>query len=234
MEKERRWLPRLAPFLPLPVPVPIAGGIPGEGYPFPWSIYTWLEGEDCTSGRAVDPNGFARDLATFILALQRIDPAGGPAPGEHNFYRGVPLVERDADTRESIEALAGRIDVDAVTALWEDALHASPWEGPPVWIHGDLDARNLLCVNGRLGGVIDFGGLGVGDPACDVMVAWKVFSAGPRETFREALSIDDATWARARGWVLSQALMALPYYTMETNPTLVLEAQRWLAEVLCD
>jgi aminoglycoside phosphotransferase (APT) family kinase protein len=234
LEKEIAWLPRLAPLLPLAVPIPLAEGMPTEEYPCPWAIYTWLEGESAVAQNIADPTQFAADLAGFIVALLAIDPSGGPEPGEHNFFRGVPLAERDADTRASIVALADEIDVEAVTVAWEDALAAPLWEGAPVWIHGDLDARNLLVRGGRLSAVIDFGGLGVGDPACDVMVAWKVFSAEAREIFRAQLGVDEATWRRSRGWALSQALMALSYYTMETNPTLVLESRRWMAEILAD
>src|SRR6266567_2315512 len=186
LEKERRWLPRLEPLLPLAVPVPLAEGMPAEDYPFAWSVYSWLDGETATAGGAADPEHLATDLGQFVAALQRIDPAGGPAPGEHNFFRGVPLARRDA-----------------VTAAWEGALRAPEWARPPVWIHGDLDARNLLVANGRLSAVIDFGGLGVGDPACDVMVAWKLLSAHTRDVLRAALRVDDATWARGRGWALS-------------------------------
>jgi aminoglycoside phosphotransferase (APT) family kinase protein len=234
LEKERRWLPRLAPQLPLAVPVPLASGKPGEGYPFAWSIYRWLEGETATVGRIADLGHAATELAGFIGALQRIDPSGGPPPGEHNVSRGEPLVERDAAVRRSIASLEGEIDVDAVTAVWEAALDAPAWRHPPVWIHGDLDGRNLLVRRGRLSAVIDFGCLGVGDPACDVMVAWKVLSAEARVTLRAALSVDDATWARAHGWALSQAVGALSYYTLETNAVLVWEARQWLAEVLAD
>jgi aminoglycoside phosphotransferase (APT) family kinase protein len=166
--------------------------------------------------------------------LQQIDPAGGPPPGEHNFFRGVPLAMRDAQTRAAIRSLNGAIDVGAVTAAWESALRSPGWEHPPVWIHGDLDSRNLLVEGGRLSAVIDWGGLAVGDPACDVMVAWKVLSADTRDIFRNELSVDGSTWARARGWALSQALVALSYYTLETNSVLVLAARRWLAEVLAD
>jgi aminoglycoside phosphotransferase (APT) family kinase protein len=234
LEKERQWLPRLAPHLPITVPVPLALGIPADGYPFAWSVYTWLEGENATVDRVTDVGQFATDLAEFIAALQRIDPTGGPSPGEHNFFRGVPLSRRDAAARAAIESLEGELDVDAVTAAWEEALGAPEWHRPSVWIHGDLDSRNLLVQNGRLSGVIDFGGLGVGDPASDVMVAWKVLSPAARDVFRSALGVDEATWARSRGWVLSQALMALSYYTLETNAVLVREARRWLADVLAD
>ena len=234
LEKERRWLPRLAPLLPLAVPLPLAEGTAGEGYPFSWSVYRWLSGENATVGRIADPSRLATDLAQFVAALQRIDPAGGPPPGEHNFGRGAPLETRDQATRASIDALSGAIDVRAVTAAWEAALRAREWQRPGVWVHGDLDSRNLLVEQGRLCGVIDFGGLGVGDPACDVMVAWKVLTADSRHVFRDALSVDDATWARGRGWTVSQAVGALSYYTMRTNAVLVREARRWLVEVLAD
>jgi aminoglycoside phosphotransferase (APT) family kinase protein len=126
------------------------------------------------------------------------------------------------------------IAVDAVSSVWDSALRAPDWEHAPVWSHGDLDSRNLLVEHGRLSAVIDWGCLGIGDPACDVMVAWKVLPADARGLFRAKLSVDDSTWTRARGWALSQALGALSYYTVETNPGLVLEAQRWLANVLAD
>ena len=234
LEKERAWLPRLAPRLPLAVPVPLAEGMPAEGYPWVWSVYRWLDGVDATVEPIADLGRAASDLARFVAALQAIDPAGGPPPGAHNFFRGEPLAARDAAVRSSIAALRDAIDVDAVTAEWEAALRAPEWRRPPVWIHGDLDARNVLVQGGRLSAVIDWGALGVGDPACDVMVAWKLLSVDTRGAFREALSIDDATWARGRGWALSQAVNALSYYTLETNAVLVREAQRWLAEVLAD
>ena len=232
LEKERQWLPRLAPLLPLAAPVLLAEGLPAEGYPFAWSVYGWLEGQDATTGRITDLSRLATDLAQFVAALQRIDPTGGPVPGEHNFFRGVPLRTRDEATRAALASLAATVDVGAATAAWEAALQAPEWERPPVWIHGDLDARNLLVEEGRLSAVVDWGGLGVGDPACDVMIAWKVLSADTRHIFRTALSVDEATWARSRGWALSQALIALAYYTPETNSVLVREAQRWMGEVL--
>jgi aminoglycoside phosphotransferase (APT) family kinase protein len=234
LDKERRWLPRLAPLLPLAIPVPLAIGKPDEGYPFEWSIYPWLEGETATVDRIADLGQAATDLARFVAALQRVDPTDGPSPGEHNSSRGVPLATRDESTRAAITSLRGTIDVGAVTAAWEAALRAPEWERPPVWIHGDLDSRNLLVEQGRLSAVIDFGCLGVGDPACDVMVAWKVLSADTRDLFRAELSVDGATWTRGRGWALSQALIALSYYTLETNAVLVREAHRWMAEVLAD
>ena len=232
LEKERAWLPRLAPLLPVDAPVPVADGLPGEGYPFPWAVYTWLEGETATGTAVADQERLATDLAALIAALQAIDPEGGPAPGEHNFFRGSPLVWRDEPVRAAITSLDADIDGAAVTSAWEASLRAPEWDRSPVWLHGDLDSRNLLFQDGRLSGVIDFGGLGVGDPASDVMVAWKVFDGDAREAFRDALTVDDATWERARGWALSQALIALGYYTLETNAVLVREAQRWMAAVL--
>jgi len=234
LEKELEWLPRLAPLLPLAIPVPLAVGEPAEGYPFAWSIYTLLGGEMATVERIADPAQAATDLAQFIAGLQRVDPTNGPQPGEHNVFRGVPLAMRDKSTRAAIASLGGRIDAGTVTAAWEAALGAPEWRRPSVWIHGDLDARNLLVEDGRLSAVIDFGCLGVGDPACDAMVAWKLVSAETRDLFRVELPVDDATWARARGWALSQAVIALAYYAEETNPVLVHEARRWMAEVLAD
>ena len=232
LQKERRWLPRLAPHLPIAVPKPLAEGVPADGYPFAWSVYGWLPGENATVGPIVGFGRLARDLARFIAALQRIDPSDGPPPGEHNFFRGEPLAARDETTRAAIASLAGEVDARALTAAWDDVLAMVAWQRPPVWIHGDLDARNLLVENGRLSAVLDFGSLGVGDPACDVMVAWKLLPPDARQVFRAELAIDDETWARGRGWALSQAVGALAYYTDETNAVLVREARRWLAAVV--
>ena len=233
VQKEQEWLPRLAPVLPLAIPVPLAKGMPEDSYPWEWSVYPWLEGENATIERLADPDEAATELARFVGALQRIDAAGGPFPGEHNSSRGEPLATRDAGTRAVIASLAAEVDVDAVTAAWEAALQVPEWHGPPVWIHGDLQSGNLLAVEGRLSAVIDFGCLGVGDPACDVMSAWLYLSAETRDVFRAALTVDDATWARGRGWALSVGLVALPYYE-NTNPVLAGIARRAIDEVLAD
>lgn len=172
-------------------------------------------------------------MARFVAALQRVDRTNGPPPGEYNSFRGVPLATRDAETRAAIASLHGAIDVGAVTAAWDGALEAPAWDGPPVWIHGDLQTGNLLAVQGRLSAVIDFGCLGVGDPACDLTVAWTLLSGETRDTFRAALPVDDATWARGRGWALSVGLIALPYY-QSTNPVLAGIARHAVAEVLAD
>ncbi len=206
--KEHRWLPRLAPLLPLPIPVPLEMGVPADGYPWHWSIYRWLEGEIATIERIANLPQFATTLAQFLVALQRIDPAGGPTPGRHNFYRGGPLALYDMETRQAIATLAGTIDRDAVTAVWEAALKET-WHGSPVWLHGDISAENLLVTRGRLSAVIDFGCLGVGDPACDVTIAWTLFFGKSREAFRATLPLDTGTWFRGRGWALWKALITL-------------------------
>jgi aminoglycoside phosphotransferase (APT) family kinase protein len=236
VEKEQRWLPRLAPHLPLAIPVPLAMGAPAEGYPWHWSVYRWLAGEAATVEPIADLRQAATDLARFIAALQRIDPSGGPPPGPHNSQRGEPLAARDAQTRVAIASLHDMLDAGALTAAWEAALAARAWQGPPVWIHGDLQAGNLLVRQGRLNAVVDFGCLGVGDPACDLQVAWNFLSAETRDVFRTscaALPVDAATWARGRGWALSVGLIALPYY-QSTNPTLAGISRRAIEEVLAD
>lgn len=227
-DKEHEWLPRLAPLLPVAIPVPLAKGIPGEGYPWPWSVYPWLGGENPTVGRIADPDSLARELAQFVEALHRIDPAGGPPAG-----RGVPLAKRDDPTRTALVALRGMIDTDAATATWEAALRTPAWSGPSVWVHGDLSPGNLLLQGGQLTAVIDFGGVGVGDPACDLIVAWNLLPADARRVFRTDLGVDDATWARGRGWALSVALIQLPYYR-DTNPALAANARHVIREVLGD
>jgi aminoglycoside phosphotransferase (APT) family kinase protein len=228
VDKEQRWLPTLAPLLPVAIPVPLAKGEPAEGYPWNWGVYGWLNGENPTVDRIADPRLLATDLAEFIAALQRIDLPDGPAAG-----RGVPLARRDADTRTAIEALRGMVDIDAVTAEWDGALRAPEWQGATVWLHSDLAPGNLLTVDGRLSAVIDFAGVGVGDPAGDLPVAWNLLPAEARNAFRAVLGVDDATWERGRGWALSIALIQLPYYH-RTNPVLAAGARHTIAEVLAD
>jgi aminoglycoside phosphotransferase (APT) family kinase protein len=230
--RERTWLPRLAGRLPLEIPLPLAAGRPGAGYPWTWSVYRWVEGENAIDAPFANLARTAVDLAALLEALQRVDPDGVPGPDEENFFRGAPLERFDRRVRTDLAQLRDEIDPEAAAAVWETALRAPKPEGPPVWVHGDLDRRNLLTRQGRLAGVVDFGCLGVGDPACDVAVAWKVLPTKAREGFCSALSVDEATWARARGWALSQALGALAYYTPETSPALVAEARRWLMDAL--
>lgn len=231
VDKERAWLPRLAPLLPCAVPVPVAKGTRSERYPFAWSVYRWLEGVNPPDG--ADSPTLPIDLARFVAALQRIDTSGGPRAGEQNFQRGAPLACRDAPTREAIARLDRQVDVSAVAAAWESSLRAPTWERAPVWLHGDLTPENLLVRGGRLAAVIDFGCLGVGDPACDLMVAWSVLTAKARAVFRTEIPFDDATWLRGRGWALSTALIALPYYERTHLPRAA-NARYRISEVLAD
>jgi aminoglycoside phosphotransferase (APT) family kinase protein len=231
-ERERRWLPALAPHLPLTVPVPLAIGEPGEEYPWSWSVVPWLEGEDVSASPVLDRSRAAEDLGAFVRALRAIDATDAPTPID-DLDRGGPLADRDEATREAIEQLRGELDASAVSAAWAAALAAPAWAGPPVWIHGDLQGGNLLARDGRLVAVIDFGCLGAGDPACDLLGAWHLFDAADRARFRNAADVDEATWARGRGWALSVALIYLPYYR-ETNPLGVSTARRVVEEVLAD
>jgi aminoglycoside phosphotransferase (APT) family kinase protein len=233
IEKEYRWLPTLAAALPLEVPVPLALGMPAENYPFPWSVCRWLDGDNAVVAPISDLEQAAKDLARFIGALWRIDTGGGPTPGAHNSGRGEPLAMRDVETQEAIANLEEIIDVRAAGAAWDLALRAPAWIGAPVWLHGDLLPSNLLTQAGRVSAVIDFGCLGVGDPACDLMAAWTLLSADARRTFRTALAVDDATWLRGSGWALSFGLIALPYY-LHSNPVLAAIARHTIEEVLVD
>jgi len=233
VDREHRWLPRLARHLPLAIPVPLAKGTPGEGYPWQWSVYRWLEGETATLERIADPRQLAIDLAQFITALRDIDTAGQLPAGSLRSYRGEPLACRDEETRVAIAACDGLLDVELVTEVWEAHLQIPAWSGPPVWIHGDIQPGNLLAIQGRLSAVIDFGTLAIGDPAVDQIVAWNLLPADSRDTFRESLAVDNATWARGRGWALSIGLVALPYY-QSTNPVLAGVSRRAIDEVLAD
>ena len=206
VEKEHHWLPKLAPLLPLAIPAPLVMGQPGDGYPWKWSVYRWIQGEPAQLVNIGNLDDFATRLAGFILALQRIEPAGGPAPGAHNFYRGGALQTYDGETRRAIAALKGKIDTGAATNVWDTAL-GTTWGHGAVWLHGDMSAGNLLVRKGRLRAVIDFGMLAVGDPACDLSIAWTLFSGASRETFHKMLSLDHDTWARGRAWTLWKALI---------------------------
>ncbi|OBQ82054.1 aminoglycoside phosphotransferase family protein [Mesorhizobium sp. WSM3873] len=231
VEKEHRWLRKLAPLLPLPIPEPLAMGEPAAGYPWHWSVYRWIEGETAKAGHIADLRAFAVSLAEFLVALKRIDPTAGPAPGQHNFYRGGPLAVYDDEARQAIAALEGRIDTQAATAVWKAAL-AAGWHGSPVWFHGDVASGNLLVEDGRLSAVIDFGTSGVGDPSCDLAIAWTLFEGESREAFRARIAVDDATWARGRGWTLWKALITVAGH--DANQAEVGRQRRVIEEVLAD
>ncbi|MFE6778681.1 aminoglycoside phosphotransferase family protein [Streptomyces sp. NPDC057702] len=228
--REARWLPVFAPALPLAVPVQVAAGAPGEGYPYAWSVYAWLPGADA-NGTLANLERAALDLAAFVTALRRVDTTGAH-PRSHG-SRGAPLAELDEQVRRSIAQLGDRVDGAAALASWQESLEAPAWAGPEVWLHGDLLPGNLLVVDGHLSAVIDFGCLGVGDPACDLQPAWNVFAGASRAAFRAALDVDEASWLRGRGWALYQAVSALPYY-WDTNPGMIRQATHALTQVLAD
>jgi aminoglycoside phosphotransferase (APT) family kinase protein len=232
VEMEQYWLPKLAPKLPLPIPTPLAMGKSSEEYPWHWSIYNWLDGNTASIDRINNLGQFATALAEFLVALQHCDATGGPIAGAHNFYRGGNLTIYDAETRQAIAILGDKIDVDTVTELWNEAL-VSTWTSPPVWVHGDIAIGNLLVKNGQLSAIIDFGQLCIGDPACDLVIAWTFFDEESRDIFRTAIPLDSATWARSRGWALWKALIVcagLP----GTNPLEVEKSKRIIDKVLAD
>ncbi|MFC9845533.1 aminoglycoside phosphotransferase family protein [Streptomyces sp. NPDC060223] len=227
-EKESWWLPRLAPHLPLAVPVPVAVGEPNFGYPWPWAVSRWLDGEVATVEALADSSRAAVQLAEFLRALQRF------APEDAHEYRDLTvrsLAGRDGATRAAIAKVGGTFDPAAMTELWDAALSAPAWDHPPVWFHGDFHTGNLLTVDGRLSAVIDFGELGVGDPACDLTIAFSLMSAGPRAAFRAALGVDDATWIRGRGWALATGLNAYVSYAA-VNPRVAAQTTRQITEAL--
>jgi aminoglycoside phosphotransferase (APT) family kinase protein len=218
-DTEERILGRLAAELAIEIPQVLARGQPGDGYPWNWWIATWLDGDAPVAPLAAD------ELARFVASLQAVDPVGAPEPAGG---RGRPLAERDRWVQDALE----RVHAPGAAELWQEAMHAPEWDAPKVWIHCDLDRRNVLVRGGRLRAVLDWEGAGAGDPAVDVQAAWKLVASEDRDRFRELLAVDDATWLRAKGWCVSQALIALGYYTPENNPPIHAEATRWLAEVL--
>ena len=230
LKTEQAWLPKLAQLLPLPIPMPLAMGEPAHGYRWNWSINTWLAGESAATERIVDLGQFAKDLANFLNALQRIDTKGAPLPGLDNFFRGGELSVYDAETRDCIRELRDVVDTKAATAIWQSALRAS-WLGLPVWTHGDVASGNLLVERGRLCAVIDFGQLAAGDPACDVAIAWTLLTEPSRRIFRTELSVDEATWMRGRGWALWKALLELRT-RRQSDPVDAARAQRVISDIL--
>ena len=183
VEKEQHWLPVLAPQLPVSIPSPIAMAKPSDQFPWPWSVYGWLDGELATHTSVTDDIAFARDLADFLVALYAIDPTGGPKAGVHNFWRGGSIATYDDQTRATIAALGDAVDANATLATW-DAACASEWSRPPVWVHGDIAPSNLLVSDGRLAAVLDFGCSAIGDPACDLVMAWTWFAGDATDEFR--------------------------------------------------
>jgi aminoglycoside phosphotransferase (APT) family kinase protein len=226
LDDEFTWLPRLAPRVPVRVPVPVARGRPTAEYPHAWGIFEWLPGENPTPGEV--PESLAGELAAFIGRLHALDLPGGPVS-----VRGSGLARMDEFARANLKALEGELDTDTAEALWDEALNVAPWPHAQVWIHGDVMPGNLLLAAGRLSAVIDWGASGMGDPAVDLMVAWNVLDARSRAIFREAAGYDDDTWARGRGWALAIGLGGIPYYR-ETFPEFAADARRTVEEVLAE
>jgi aminoglycoside phosphotransferase (APT) family kinase protein len=233
LRKEIRWLPVLAPHLSLPVPEVVRAGRPDDGYPFVWAVVRWIPGEDALAAGIGSMRDAALTLGRFIAELRAIDTSAGPAPGSEGFVRGLPIAGRDDTFRAALAHCGGLVDVEVITKIWEDALAAPDWDGPPVWLHGDLLPGNLLVRDGRLAGVLDFGAMATGDPAYDVTPAWHVLDREHRPLFRRTVNADDATWRRARGLVVSGGVIALQYY-LNTNPSMIATARRGIAEVLAD
>ncbi len=213
IEKEHHWLPILARHIALEIPEPVAVGEPNDEFPRPWSVYRWIGGDTATEESIASLTTFASELARFLRELHAIDTRDAPPPGMHNFFRGGPLdtwntLWPDTRTDKSIALLRDDIDARAATRVWEAAL-ATTWDKAPVWVHGDVTGSNLLVRDGELRAVIDFGCSAVGDPACDLVMAWTFFTGDGREAFRGGLDLDDGTWARARGWALWKAVITL-------------------------
>jgi aminoglycoside phosphotransferase (APT) family kinase protein len=232
VDKEQRWLPVLAPQLPLRIPTPVARGEPDAGFAYAWSVYRWLDGELASKAPIGDVTAFAATLAGFLNALRRVDAIDGPAPGQHNFFRGGPLGTYEEEALQAIDTLGDKIPVDAVMRAWEDAM-ATSWDHEPVWLHGDVAAGNLLVRDGRLAAVIDFGSSGVGDPACDVVIAWTFLEGASRDRFRADLDVDTATWSRGRGWGLWKALITLVGHLERDSPDAAL-SRRDIERILAD
>lgn len=231
-EKEQTWLPKLAPHLPIPIPTPLALGKPEDLYPWTWSINLWLPGNPAAIPEIDDLSQFAVQLAEFLKTLQSIDATNGPLAGPQSFYRGGDIAVYDAETREAIELLKNDIDVLLAIEIWEMAL-STKWRTEPVWVHGDISIGNLLVSNGQLSAVIDFGQLAVGDPACDLAIAWVFFEEKSREAFFQTLQLDKATVARGRAWALWKALILVSGIATSSNT----DKQAWLrviSEVIKD
>jgi aminoglycoside phosphotransferase (APT) family kinase protein len=210
--KEHEWLPRLAPGLPMDVPLPVARGEAAHGYPFPWSVVRWIEGEPPHAATAGTSIGLARDLGRFVTTLHALDASGGPVAGDHNHWRGAPLTAFDREMRRRFDWMADVRGIGEIAAAWDRGLATKAWAGASVWVHGDLKDANLLARNGALTGVLDWGLAGVGDPASDLSAGWSLFEGAARAAFRAAVAVDEATWARGRAWALVEGVLNVSYY----------------------
>lgn len=233
VDKEHRWLPELAGHLPVQVPVPMGLGVPGAGYPFHWSVYEWIPGEPAAPSAVTDSTGVAQDLVDVLVALRGMDATDGPQPGIHNWFRGATLRTYDSTARSALAELDGHLDVGLAAAAWDHAL-AARWDGVDVWFHGDLAPGNLLLARGRLVAVIDFGTCGVGDPSCDLAIAWTLLDRAGRHSLREQLDIDASTWSRGRGWALWKSLRQLGNAIDDRDETSAAESRRVIDGLLED
>lgn len=240
VDKEQRWLPEFAKVdLPLAIPKLLEAGVPNQEYPYNWSIYNWLKGKPATTERITDIDHAAELLGQFVATFQTIDTEGAPAPGTHNFHRGVPLAERDDMMQDALRRLhADGFDTRAVSREWDEAVATPAWEGAPVWLHGDLADSNMLAKRRRkkgdkreLNAVIDFGGAAVGDPACDIFIAWDVVD-GARDIFFAEAQPDQNTINRGRGWAVSTAAISLVRFP--DQPAIKNCALRKINEVIAD
>jgi aminoglycoside phosphotransferase (APT) family kinase protein len=218
VKKEQQWLPKLASHLSLAIPTPIAFGLPSKNYPWNWSIYNWLEGKsaNCLSKADIDLSAVATNLANFLKELHKIDTNDALLPGQHNFWRGAHVSVYETEARASIIKLSDVIDDVKALSIWEEAV-SSKWSKNPVWIHGDLASGNILIKNKQLEAVIDFGGMGIGDPACDLSIAWTFLDSNARNIFKSSLKLDADTWARAKGWTLWKATFELSAINDKTS-----------------
>lgn len=232
VEKEQKWLPILAPHLSLHIPEPLAIGKPSKHYPWQWSVYRWIFGECVSTLRIEDLDLplLSEHLAQFLNELHKIDIADGPLPGLHNYWRGDHPSVYDAGTRAAIIELQDFIDTKAVTSVWEEAIK-STWHKHPVWVHGDLSADNMLVKDNQLTAVIDFGCMGIGDPACDLVIAWTFLTNESRKIFKSHLDLDSNTWVRARGWALWKALITLAPLKDKTSVE-AMKQQKIIHEIL--
>ena len=224
---EQRWLPELAPKLPLPIPSPIFAGKPGAKYPWAWSICPWLPGDAASDAPPADPHDAALSLAAFVVALHQPAPADAP----ENPFRGVHLRQRAEAVQMRAESLGDVVPTGRVLAVWDDLRSTQEWAGPALWLHGDLHPSNMLTHHGRLSAVIDFGDVTSGDPATDLALAWMMFELRERDVFRRAAAIDDETWRRAAGWALN---LSLAYLTGDDTTSMPSIGRTTLAAVLAE
>ena len=226
VDHEVRWLPQVDGLLPVTIPRVRAVGTPAAGYPWTWSVLTWVPGDNPVLGELGDAENLALDLASLVRAIRALPLDGGRV-------KDGRLVDRDAQVRDDIVAVSDEIDADAVTAIWEHALATAEWDGRRTWVHGDLAPGNLLLTDHRLTGLIDFAGIATGDPTLDLGVAWNLLPRPARAVFRDELDVDGTTWTRARARALAQALVQLPYYR-DTNPVLAANARHVIREVTAE